>query len=219
MNSYALVVDDHPLVCRSLCGFLRALAVTPHTIGAGNAAEVHDVLVRHGTPALVLMDYWLGTEGSQALLAQLVRLSPSPRVLVLSGGDPCAISPKAKAGGAHGFVGKGDDPSRLSEAVHAVLRGDTWFPLDQDTSQGDTPNRYAAGRLDGTVSVHALGLSEQQGQVLALILEGQPNRQIAARLDLSDDDVKQQIRIVLQQLGVSHRLDAITKLAGCQLIR
>jgi DNA-binding NarL/FixJ family response regulator len=215
MNIYALIVDDHPLVCKSLSEFLRSLDVVQEVIGVTTEADALTLLSQRQAPRLVLMDYWLGAGGSLSLMQILLAQSPQPRVLVMSGDDRPAIAQQVRRSGAHGFVGKREDPARLTEAVQTVLAGKTRFCADLPVSDWAVLDAASGPR---TVSVQELGLTPQQGEVLALMLQGQPNRQIATRLAMPEADVKEHIRIVLQQLGAPNRLDAITKLASYKLI-
>lgn len=59
-----------------------------------------------------------------------------------------------------------------------------------------------------------LGLTERQGQVLAMMLRGQPNKRIALALDISEQTVKEHVTNILARLGVANRMEAITLLRG-----
>lgn len=68
-----------------------------------------------------------------------------------------------------------------------------------------------------TVVPAYLGLTPRQGDVLALVLQGLPNKRIALLLDLSESTVKEHVSGILQRLGVSSRVQAITLLRGRRL--
>lgn len=68
-----------------------------------------------------------------------------------------------------------------------------------------------------TVAPDYLGLTPRQGDVLALVLQGLPNKRIALVLDLSESTVKEHVSGILQRLGVSSRVQAITLLHGRHL--
>ena len=59
------------------------------------------------------------------------------------------------------------------------------------------------------VSIAEIGLTERQAQVLALLARGLSNRDIAARLDLSEGTVKIHVTAILKALGVSSRTQAL----------
>jgi DNA-binding NarL/FixJ family response regulator len=215
--SYALVMDDHPLVCKGLCEFVRSLRVADEVLGLSSEVELGKLLVARGSPRLVLLDFWLQGSDSGHLVQRLVQLSPAPRVLVMSGDDRPAVAMQAKRYGAHGFVAKREEPAQLADAIHRLIAGLQAFPQDMPAN-----NRLALNNTPATASLSLqlgeLGLTQRQGQVLQLILQGQPNKQIAAQLDLSEHTVKQYVSDVLQALGVGSRVEAITRLAGYKLL-
>ena len=63
-----------------------------------------------------------------------------------------------------------------------------------------------------------LGLSTRQGQVLALVLQGLPNKRIALQYDLSESTVKEHMSAILLRLGARPRVEAITRLRGRRLV-
>ena len=62
-----------------------------------------------------------------------------------------------------------------------------------------------------------LGLSARQGQILALVLQGLPNKRIASQLDIAESTVKEHVTGILERLRVRTRVEAITLLRGRRL--
>jgi DNA-binding NarL/FixJ family response regulator len=216
--SYALVMDDHPLVCKGLCEFVRSLRVANEVLGLASESELSQLLAERGAPKLVLLDFWLLGGDSGQIVQRLVKLSPEPRVLVMSGDDRPAIALQAKRYGAHGYVAKRDEPTYLADAVQRLMAGLQVFPQDMPSSDWAALNDGLSASPSLGLPLSELGLTQRQGQVLQLILQGQPNRQIATQLNLSEHTVKQYVSDVLQVLGVSSRVEAITRLAGYKLL-
>jgi DNA-binding NarL/FixJ family response regulator len=218
-QGYALVMDDHPLVCKGLCEFVRSLRVADEVLGLSSEDEFEKLLAARGSPRLVLLDFWLQGSDSGHLVQRLVQLSPAPRVLVMSGDDRPAVALQAKRYGAHGFVAKREEPVQLADAIDQVLSGWQAFPQAMPASDWAALNdNLSAATPSLGMPLRELGLTQRQGQVLQLILQGQPNKQIAAQLNLSEHTVKQYVSDVLQTLGVSSRVEAITRLAGYKLL-
>ena len=216
---YALVMDDHPLVCKGLCEFVRSLRVVGEVLGLSSEAELDKLLAARGAPRLVLLDFWLQGSDSGHLVQRLVQLIPAPRVLVMSGDDRPAVALQAKRYGAHGFVAKREEPALLADAIDQVLAGLKAFPQDMPASDWAALNdSLSAATPSLGMPLRELGLTQRQGQVLQLILQGQPNKQIATQLNLSEHTVKQYVSDVLQTLGVGSRVEAITRLSGYKLL-
>ncbi|ASK34943.1 DNA-binding response regulator [Alcanivorax sp. N3-2A] len=206
---YALVVDDHPLVMRGVAGYLSSHCgyAWVHCVAGG--AECLAWIARHGQPELVIVDFWLADGSALDLLKTLSAARAAANVLVMSGDDGVGIASQVRAAGARGFIHKNDPPETFARAVRAVRRGKTWF-TDAD-GQAAAPGR---GRHPLQVSPVDLGLTRRQGEVLAMMLRGLPNKRIASALNVTEQTVKEHITAILQRLGVSNRIEVITLLHG-----
>jgi DNA-binding NarL/FixJ family response regulator len=203
----ALVVDDHPLVARGMaeyltthCGFAVARSVS-------SSAECLRFIESEETPELAVIDFWLPEGVALPLLAQLSRSWPTIRLLAVSGDDDAGVRHKAREAGAHGFLRKQEAPEVFAKAVAAVRAGENWFPL---VGAGSTTESVR----ELPIHPQELGLTDRQGEVLALMLRGLPNKQIARQLNLSETTVKEHVTNILARLGVANRVAAITRLRG-----
>ena len=80
-------------------------------------------------------------------------------------------------------------------------------PLDEE---GYAIAIFGAGDPDGALPVHADGLTDRQAEVLGLLRSGASTDQIAERLSLSRETVRNHVRHVVERLGVRSRLEAVT---------
>jgi DNA-binding NarL/FixJ family response regulator len=212
---YALVVDDHPLVGRGVAEYLKGHALLGDAMVASHADEVLALIDKLGPPALLLLDFWL-SEGATDRLISLVRSRwPDIKVLVMSGDDNPAIVTKAQACGAHGFVHKQEAPQVFSDAVSAVLMGQTWYGSNS-ASMADALGTPRNAR-PVTVTPADLGLTARQGQILSMLLQALPNKRIADDLSVSENTVKEHVTAILQKLSVGNRVELISKLRGMTL--
>ena len=163
-----------------------------------------------GTPAIVLVDFWLAEGTAQGLIAQVRAHCPGPPIVVISGDDDPAVMAQARQAGAQGFIHKQAAPDTFGLAVEALLGGLVWFEPGQIGSQ---PQRSR----DLPVTPAELGLSARQGQILALVLQGLPNKRIASQLDIAESTVKEHVTGILERLRVRTRVEAITLLRGRRL--
>ncbi|WP_232056698.1 LuxR C-terminal-related transcriptional regulator [Methylomonas rhizoryzae] len=207
-SAWAAVVDDHPLVAHGIadylvthCGFSRAAPIS----GVG---EFWRLLETGQPPALAVIDFWLPDGISLPLLLQLKQCHPAIRVLAISADDDRAVAGKVASAGADGFIHKQAAPSVFAKAVEAVMAGDSWF---HPQAAGFAPTRELP------VTAAELGLTPRQGQVLAMMLKGLPNKRIALNLSLSEHTVKEHVTGILERLGAKNRIEVITMLRGRRL--
>ncbi|SFD87031.1 response regulator transcription factor [Paracidovorax konjaci] len=215
---YGLVVDDHPLVAHGMTEFLRLHPQLGAAHHAHSMPEALRAIARHGPPAVALVDFWLADGATAPFIRDLLAMAPQARVLVMSGDDHPAIAFKARSSGAHGFIHKQEAPDAFSAAVAAVLGGASWFGPPALTAAGTVPPSASAFlSREVPLSPTELGLTPRQGQILAMVLEGQPNKPIASALHVSEHTVKEHITAILQKLGARNRVEAIAKLRGVRL--
>lgn len=205
--AYALVVDDHPLVARGFAEYLATHCGFAVSRVANGQASARRWIETDGWPALAVVDFWLPDGVALPFLLALRQGCDATRLLVVSGDHDVGVVTKAREAGAHGFLHKQESPETFARAVACLMAGSEWFrPTDRMPGAG-APRELPVRAGD-------LGLTERQGEVLALMLRGQPNKRIALALDISEQTVKEHVSNILARLGVSNRLDAITRLRG-----
>jgi DNA-binding NarL/FixJ family response regulator len=191
-----LLVDDHPVVrqgIRALLDVQDGIAVVGEAGDGPSALTLADSL----TPDVILLDLKLpGMDG----IAVLSELSDCPaRVLVLtSATDPVSASMAMRAGAA-GVVYKDIDPDALVRAIRSVHDGNVLL------------SQQAAGslmRASGTPGAGIDQLTSREREVLAELVKGKSNREIARALTVSEKTVKAHVSAVLAKLGVQDRTQA-----------
>ena len=204
-----LLVDDHAVV---RMGVAALFGTVPEFRVVGEAASAREALLqaRRHQPDVVLLDLRLpdgsGVEACRQISAEL----SATRILVLTTHAEDDAVMAAVLAGAAGYVLKQSDPEQLVEAVRAVARGESlldpgvtrsvlaWLRRAGSTSQADDP---------------LAALPEQERRILPLIAEGKTNREIAARLHLSEHTVKTYVGTLLKRLGVRRRAEAAAFIA------
>lgn len=210
-SGHALVVDDHPLVARGITEFLRAHPRLSGAFGVGNALEALASVEAHGAPAIALVDFWMADGASTAFISALRTRAPTVRILSMSGDGHAVVRRHARTAGAHGFIHKQQAPEVFAAAVTRLLDGGTWFDGDADEAKGAERSR------DLPLTPADLGLTARQGEVLARLLDGQPNKRIAQALAVSESTVKEHVTGILQRLGVSTRIEVIARFRDARL--
>jgi DNA-binding NarL/FixJ family response regulator len=197
-----LLVDDHPMIHETLAAVVRSLVPDARIHAESDLAgalargrELRDL-------QLVLLDLGLpGCSGIEALL-RMRKALPRARVVIISASEDAESVRSALEAGAVGYVPKTSQPRVLAEALRLVLDGGIY-----------TPPQGAAAAPRKAASMADLGLTERQADVLKLVARGLPNSEIARRLDISENTVKQHAHSAYRLLGVSSRTEAMVLLA------
>ncbi len=207
----ALVIDDHPLVARGIAAFLQSHCGFDDVQTITNTEELWRRINLTSPPTMIVLDFWLPDGASLMLLNQLKIQCPATPILVVSADDDVAVQSKVQVAGAHGFIHKQEDTAIFVQAVTSLLNGKTWFiHTNQQRSPTNQPKELA-------ITANELGLTTRQGEILAMIIQGSPNKRIANELNLSEQTVKEHVSGILGRLGVTNRIEAITKLRGKRL--
>ena len=156
-------------------------------------------------PQVVIMDAQLPGGQSLEALRQIKLLNPDTRVLLLSTLDREEYLYETLRAGADGYVLKDITPDELAQAARAVARGEV---LVQPQIASRLISRFGKqGR-----AVNALeSLTARELEVLRLLARGLRNKEIAARLFVSERTVNFHLANIYQKLNVSGRTEALSK--------
>ena len=207
-----LVVEDHALVREGLVRLLGQLERGAVVLEAPDFESALNVLDGEGEFDLVLLDLALPGIDGFAGLDILRRRYPTMPVAVVSAFDDTPTITRVLNLGASGFIPKAFSGEALLSAVRAVLAGNIFRPSGQSaapTLDAETPIPPAKNG----VRPDEVGLTERQAQVLALMVRGLTNRDIADQLGLSEGTVKIHATAVFKTLGVSSRTQALVAVA------
>lgn len=192
-----LLADDHGVIRDGLGRLISALDGIELAGVAADGAEALAQALRV-EPDVVLMDLEMpvmdGIEATRRILAE----RPSTAVLVLTSFSDRPRIVGALEAGACGYLLKDVDAEQVAEGIRAAARGES--PLDP---------RAARTMLDARSAPDPLAaLSQREREVLALLVEGLPNKLIARRLEISEKTVKSHLTSVFRAIGVTDRTQA-----------
>ena len=206
-----LVVDDHPLVRDAMVHLLAPLADSIDVLEASDCTTALSLARAHPDIDLVLLDLNLpGIRGFEAL-DRLRQAQPALPVVILSMHRDRATVLEAIRRGALGFIPKASAKNVVVNAVRLVLSGGTYLPPEAvvDIAEPECESLHAALASSPSRSLADLGLTPRQGQVLALIMRGNSNKEICRALDIAERTVKVHITAVLNALKVTSRTQAV----------
>jgi DNA-binding NarL/FixJ family response regulator len=209
-----LLVDDHPLILSALKAMIENLSPGVKVNAVSSAKAARTTLLAEQDHDLMLLDLQLGDANGFELLTEVRRTDPELSVVVLSSSDRASDVIHAIDLGAMGFLPKRMTTEDLAEALRLVMAGGIYVPTmtlgqapDADAPPLELPPRAATP--DSLPSFEDMGLTPRQADVLTLLLQGKSNKDIARRLVLSVETVKDHVQAVLRTLGVSSRTQAV----------
>lgn len=198
------IVDDDPIVCQSLETILTATGTAEvlWTANDGDAAVRRYFETPASRPDVLLIDIQMpGTSGLDAA-REILATDPAARILFLTTFTDQSYIAQAMGLGAKGYLIK-QDVAAVGPALQAVMAGQVVLGaevLGKLTER--TPNPADSG--DTADSIEGL-LGEREREITALVAEGLDNRDIAARLFLSEGTVRNRISAILDKLGLTNR--------------
>ena len=193
-----LIVDDHAVVREGVAAVLRQGHADAAILQAPDGAAALAAAGEHLDIDMVFLDLMLPGVGGMAVLADFCRAHPSLPVMMLSSSEAPSDVRRALASGALGYVAKSASPTTLLAAVNLILAGEVYVPPFM--AREDT---VWASSVEGIE-----GLTARQIDVLKLIGEDIPNKEIAYRLGLSEKTVKAHATAVFRALNVTGRAQA-----------
>ena len=190
-----LIVDDHPLLREGIAALIGA---EPDMELVGQAASGKEALVQFKLkrPDVTLMDLQMPeTSGIEAIIAIRGEF-PNARIIVLTtySGDVHVL--RALKAGARAYLLKGQVNAELLDVIRAVHRGEKRIPPE-----------IAAELADHATDVD---LSAREVDVLRLIATGNGNKEVAAKLSITEETVKNHVTHILAKLGANDRTHAVT---------
>ncbi len=201
------IVDDDPIVCQSLETILTATGTAEVLWMAndGDAAVRRYFETPASRPDVLLIDIQMpGTSGLDAA-REILATDPTARILFLTTFADQSYIAQAMGLGAKGYLIK-QDVAAVGPALQAVMAGQVVLGaevLGKLTERTPDPADSDDSR-DTADSIEGL-LGEREREITALVAEGLDNRDIAARLFLSEGTVRNRISAILDKLGLTNR--------------
>lgn len=197
-----MVVDDHPIwrdaVARDLAEDGFSVVATADGVAA---AKRRAAVVK---PDVVLMDMQLADGTGVQATTEVLAVSPSSRVLVLSASDERDDVLEAVKAGAAGYLVKSASKSELSDAVRATAAGRAVFT---PSLAGLVLGEYRRIAQSPDAGPTHPSLTERETEVLRFVAKGLSAKQIAEKLSLSHRTVENHVQATFRKLQVANRVE------------
>ena len=200
-----VVADDHAIFRE---GVKIILERNPEITIVGEAADGNAAveLVLEHRPDLVVMDIAMpeltGIEAAREIMAR----AQETRIIILSVHSRKTFIMEALKAGARGYVVKDSTGEKLLDAVEAVLKGESY--LDSPVA-AHIVEEFVRLPSAGLVGAEGQAVTEREGQILRLIVDGLTNRQIAEKLCISPKTVENHRTNIMAKLGLHDVIDMV----------
>lgn len=189
-----LIVDDHPIMRVGIAAIVNARKDMSVVAEAGTGKEAVEVFEKY-RPDITLMDLRLpGMSGVQAIRT-IIKSHPQACIVVLTTYEGDEDIYQALEAGARSYVIKGMPHEALIEALRIAHSGRRYLPYPVSQALASrTPNS---------------DFSPREREVLSFLVRGRSNKEIAADLGITEATVKCHVGVILMQLKVNDRTQAV----------
>jgi len=195
-----VVVDDHPIVRQGLVSVLDDADDLEVAGAAGSAAEALR-LVRTLQPDVVLLDLEMPELDGVQAIPQLLALRPDLAILVFTAYDTDERVLGAVRAGARGYLLKGASADEIARGIRTVFAGSSY--LEPRVA------RTIMAAVQSPAPRAETALSAREREVLRLVADGLPTKQIARSLSITERTVKFHVTSIFQKLGADNRAQAV----------
>jgi DNA-binding NarL/FixJ family response regulator len=196
-----LLADDHAMVREALAQILERLDPNLRMLQARNVDEAKELLLAENNFSMLLLDYNMPGMSGAATITALKSQHPGLPIGVISGYVSSEEVEPLIAAGAAGVFPKAMSAPALLMALKLALSGQVFVPWSGDLAKPAEPEQPAAALPD---------LSVRQREVLAHVVAGAPNKEIARQLGLSEVTIKIHVAALCRKFSVANRTQLAT---------
>jgi two-component system, NarL family, response regulator LiaR len=195
-----LLVDDHAVV-RSGLGAVLMSTDGLKMVGEAANGEIAVAMCHKLKPDVVLMDLMMPVMDGVTAIRTIHEAQPDIKMIALTSFGERELVEGALKAGASGYLLKTVSAAELVAAIQGVMEGRT--ALSPEAAQA-----LVQGLKQPRATTH--DLTEREQEILALMVDGLPNHQIADKLVVSQSTVKFHVSNILSKLEVSTRTEAVS---------
>jgi DNA-binding NarL/FixJ family response regulator len=203
-----VIADDHPIVRD---GLKKLLLLEDDFEVVGEAGDGREVLerVQELDPDVLLLDLRMPNLDGLSALQALQQSNRHTRVIVLTASDDKNEFVQAMKLGCSGIVLKQTAPDLIVKSIRKVHAGEIW--LDSHTTAAVMRQFQTGGESSGSIgggkSRERSPLSAREREIVALVAQGYKNKEMAEKMFISEQTVKNHLHNIFDKLGVSDRLE------------
>lgn len=195
-----MLVDDHTMVRRGLATFLKIFDDL-QLVGEAESGAAAIKLCAEVLPDVILMDMVMPDMNGATATRAIRQQFPQVQVIALTSFKEGDLVKNALEAGAIGYLLKDISADELVHAIRSAHAGRATLSTEAAQALVASANQP---------SVPGLDLTERELEVLALMIEGLNNTQIAGKLSVSPSTIKSHVSNILSKLGVASRTEAVS---------
>jgi DNA-binding NarL/FixJ family response regulator len=212
----ALVVDDDPFFRMALRAILTSHLGCSEVIEAASFDDAVERLAECTNVTIALIDLAMPGMSSPANLKVIREAFPRTLVVMVSASSARRDIIQALQAGAHGYVPKGLGVAGITAALQSILGGTIYVPAYlSDVATSGQPPDVASAAQGAPQLPQAAELTPRQRDVLARLMTGMSNKELARDLKLGEGTVKIHVAALFRNLGVKSR--AAAAVAGARM--
>ncbi len=203
-----VIADDHPIVRE---GLRKLLSLEDDINVVGEAADGRELVERMDEykPDVILLDLRMPNLDGLGALQTLAHTGQKARVIILTASEDKNEFVQAMKLGCSGIVLKQTAPDLIVKSIRKVYAGEIW--LDSHTTAA-VMRQFAspldsAGQSSGSKVRERSPLSTREREIVGLVAQGYKNKEMAEKMFISEQTVKNHLHNIFDKLGVSDRLE------------
>src|SRR6266567_3286354 len=203
-----LIADDHPIVRD---GLAKLLSLEEDVAVVGEASDGCEVLdkVQELDPDVLLLDLRMPNLDGLSALQALQQTNKRTRVIILTASEDKNEFVQAMKLGCSGIVLKQTAPELIVKSIRKVYGGEIW--LDSHTTatvmrQFVAPGEFGGGTDSGKDRERS-PLGRREREIVQLVSQGYKNKEMADKMFISEQTVKNHLHNIFEKVGVSDRLE------------
>lgn len=196
-----VIADDHPIIRAGLRKILERdddIEIVAELETAGAVTE----FLRHNECDVLTLDIHLPDKSGLDIIADVLKLRPAIKVLILSISSEERYALKSLRLGAHGYLTKDSTPAELIKAINKVSLGKKYISEELADMIASDPD----GQLEKLIHKK---LSERELEILSFIGDGQSVNQIAEKLYISPNTVRSYRARILEKMNMNSTAELI----------
>ena len=203
-----MLVDDHTMVRRGLATFLKVFDDL-QLVGEADSGEAAIQLCAAVLPDVILMDMVMPDMDGAMATRTIRQQFPQVQVIALTSFKTGELVRNALEAGAIGYLLKDVSADELVQAIRAAHAGRATLSPEVAQTLVEAANQPPPG----------LNLTTREREVLALMVDGLNNTQIAGKLTVSPSTIKSHVSNIRAKLGVASRTEAVTLALRSRIVR